>query len=35
VGAAAVEFGVDVGAVGAGDSSSGDDVIDAEFTESK
>ena len=34
-GAAAAESGTDAGAAGAGDSSSGDDVIDAEFTESK
>ena len=35
-GAAAAESGADAGAAGAGDStSSGDDVIDAEFTESK
>ena len=34
-GAAAAESGADAGAPGAADSSSGDDVIDAEFTESK
>tara|TARA_A100001037_G_scaffold304444_1_gene341229 strand:+ start:716 stop:2620 length:1905 start_codon:yes stop_codon:yes gene_type:complete len=34
-GAAAAESGADAGAAGAGDPSSGDDVIDAEFTESK
>ena len=34
-GAAGAESGADAGAAGAGDSSSGDDVIDAEFTESK
>ena len=34
-GAAAAESGAVAGAAGAGDSSSGDDVIDAEFTESK
>ncbi|MED5263679.1 MAG: molecular chaperone DnaK [Cyanobacteriota bacterium] len=34
-GAAAAESGADAGAAGTGDSSSGDDVIDAEFTESK
>ncbi len=34
-GAAGAESGADTGAAGAGDSSSGDDVIDAEFTESK
>ncbi|KZR64798.1 MULTISPECIES: molecular chaperone DnaK [Prochlorococcus] len=34
-GAAAAESGADAGSAGAGDSSSGDDVIDAEFTESK
>ena len=34
-GAAGAESGTDAGAAGAGDSSSGDDVIDAEFTESK
>ncbi|MEC9028633.1 MAG: molecular chaperone DnaK, partial [Cyanobacteriota bacterium] len=33
-GAAGAESGADPGAAGAGDSSSGDDVIDAEFTES-
>jgi molecular chaperone DnaK len=34
-GAAAAESGADAGPAGAGDSNSGDDVIDAEFTESK
>ena len=34
-GAAGAESGTDAGAAGAGDSSSGDDVIDAEFTETK
>ncbi len=34
-GAAGAESGADAGAAGAGDSSSSDDVIDAEFTESK
>ena len=34
-GAAGADAGADAGAAGAGDSSSGDDVIDAEFTESK
>ncbi|KZR68910.1 Chaperone protein dnaK2 [Prochlorococcus marinus str. MIT 1313] len=34
-GAAAAESGADAGAAGGGDPSSGDDVIDAEFTESK
>ena len=34
-GATAAESGADAGAAGAGDPSSGDDVIDAEFTESK
>jgi molecular chaperone DnaK len=34
-GAASAESGADAGAAGAGDPSSGDDVIDAEFTESK
>ncbi|MEC7739033.1 MAG: molecular chaperone DnaK [Cyanobacteriota bacterium] len=34
-GAAGAESGADAGAAGASDSSSGDDVIDAEFTESK
>ncbi|KZR77030.1 molecular chaperone DnaK [Prochlorococcus marinus] len=34
-GAAGADAGADAGAAGAGDSSSGDDVIDAEFTETK